>query len=106
VDERQSYIRKLLEAYRTTPGTTGTVRSPDRQLARQLYDRGVPLTVVENALILATARRLRDRDQPPLPTIRSLAYFRIVIDEVLALNVTDDYFHFLRLKLKHHPPST
>jgi rod shape-determining protein MreD len=29
------------------------VRRPDRQLAAQLYERGVPLIVVENALVLA-----------------------------------------------------
>jgi hypothetical protein len=30
----------VLEAYRKTPGTMGTVRRPDRMLAAQLYQRG------------------------------------------------------------------
>src|SRR5271157_4596508 len=93
---REEYVRKVLDAYRHTPGTTGTVRRPDRLLAAQLHQRGVPLAVVENALVLAAARRLiRPPDAAPLGTIRSLAYFLPVIDEVLALRVHPDYFRYL-----------
>jgi hypothetical protein len=94
------YVRQVLEAYRNTPGTTGTVRRPDRMLAVQLCQRGVAASVVENALVLAAARRLmRSVDAPPLGTIRSLAYFLPVIEEVLRLRVSPDYFDHLRHKL-------
>jgi len=57
--------------------------------------------VVENALILAAARRLmRPNDSAPLGTIRSLAYFLPVIDEVLGLHVNPDYFRYLRQKIE------
>jgi hypothetical protein len=73
---QKEFVYRVLEAYRRTPGTAGTVRRPDRLLAEQLYQRGVSVTVVENALLLAAARRLmRSADAPPLATIRSLAYF-------------------------------
>src|ERR1035438_8062051 len=52
---REDYVRKVLEAYRNTPGTCGNLRRPDRILAVQLYQRGVPLHTVENALVLAAA---------------------------------------------------
>jgi hypothetical protein len=104
VDEgsgHEEYIRQVLEAYRKTPGTMGTVRRPDRMLAAQLYQRGVSVSIVENALLLAAARRLmRPADAPPLSTIRSLAYFLPVIDEVLGLHVTPDYFQYLRRKIE------
>ena len=94
------YVRRLLDAYRTTPGTCGVVRKPDRVLAAQLFARGVPVTVVEQALVLAAARRLaRPADAPSLGVIRSLAYFAPVIDEVLATPVDDAYFHYLRHRL-------
>jgi hypothetical protein len=96
---REEYIQKVLSAYRQTPGTAGTIRRPDRLLAAQLYARGVPLRAVENALVLAASRRLvRPTDAPPLGTIRSLAYFLPVIDEVLELTVSQDYFRYLRSK--------
>ena len=101
---KQEYVQKVLEAYRRIPGTTGCVRRPDRLLAAQLYHRGVPLNAVENALVLAAARRLlRSTSAPPLPTVRSLAYFLPVIEEVLDLKVSEDYFQHLRRRLQRFP---
>jgi hypothetical protein len=101
VNSRDEYLQKVLVAYRLTPGTAGVVRRPDRQLAEQLHKRGVPLTVVENALILAAARRLlRPPGTPPLNTVRSLAYFLPVIEEVLELRVSAGYFQHLRHKIE------
>ena len=94
------YVRRVLDAYRSTPGTCGAVRKPDRAFALRLFSRGVPLSVVENAFVLALTRRLcRPTDALPLSVIRSLAYFSPVIDEVLELKVGDDYFRYLRYRL-------
>jgi hypothetical protein len=98
---QEEYIRRVLEAYRKTPGTSGTVHRPDRVLAGQLYQPGVCVSVIENAFVLAAARRLmRPADAPPLATIRSLAYFLPVIEEVLGLRVSPEYFQHLRRKLE------
>ncbi len=102
---QEEYVRQVLEAYRKTPGTMGTVRRPDRMLAAQLYQRGVALSVIENALVLATVRRLiRPANTPPLATVRSLAYFLPVIEEVLDLKVSPGYFQYLRHKLARIAP--
>ena len=78
----------------------GTVRRADRLLASRLYQRGLSVKVIENAVVLAATRRLmRPADVPPLATIRSLAYFLPVIEEVLKLRVSPDYFDYLRYKL-------
>lgn len=98
---REEYVRRVLTAYRSTPGTAGTARSPDRLLAVALYERSVALTTIENAFILAAARRLaRPPEGQPLPAIRSLAYFLPVIDEVLRLSVDPNYFRYLRQKVQ------
>jgi len=103
---RKDYVRKVLEAYRNTPGTCGHLRRPDRALAVQLYQRGVPLNKVENALVLAAVRRLiRPADAPPLTTVRSLAYFLPVIEEVLETEVGEEYFQYARQKLQRLRPS-
>jgi len=102
--EQRDYVHRILEAYRATPGTCGAVRRPDRLLAAQLHQRGVPIEVVENALTLAAARRLlRPADAPPLTIIRSLAYFAPVIDEVLSLPVSPEYFRHLRQRIATFP---
>ena len=103
---REEFIRQVLEAYRKTPDTMGTVRRADRMLAAQLYQRGVAVTVIENAFVLAAARRLmRPADAPSLGTIRSLAYFLPVIEEVRELRVSQDYFQYLRHKLQRIAPT-
>ena len=104
--ERGEYVRRVLEAYRTAPGTCGAVRRPDRLLAAQLHERGVPLEAVENALILAAARRLaRPAGVPPLGVIRSLAYFSPVIEEVMGMKVGPDYFRHLRQRVARLTPA-
>jgi len=108
---KKDYIRKVLNAYCRTPGTSGAVRRNDRLLAAALYDRGVSATTVENALILAASRRIfRSPDALPLQPIRSLHYLLPVIDEVLQLRISQDYFRYLqfhidRIQQKNTTPS-
>ena len=99
VAAKNDYIRTVLDAYRRTPGTTGVVRRDDR-LAAALYDRGVSVTAIENALILAASRRIfRSPDAVPLQPIRSLYYLLPVIDEVLQLHISQDYFRYLQFHI-------
>lgn len=76
-----------------------TARHADRMLAEQLYRRGLSAQLIENALVLAATRRLiQPAIAPPLGTIRSLAYFLPVIEEVLSLRVSLNYFQHLQPK--------
>jgi hypothetical protein len=98
--DREEYVRRVLDAYRATPDTTGNVRKPDRLLAAQLRQRGIPVEKVEHALALAAVRRhIRPLNAPPLTTVRSLAYFLPVI-EVLQMQVSEAYFQYIRQKLE------
>lgn len=103
------YVRRVLDGYRATPGTCGVVRRPDRSVALALHARGVPLVSVENALVLAAARRLvRPAGAPALGAIRSLAYFGPVIEEVLHSPAGQDYYDYLRHRLARYrvvPPT-
>jgi hypothetical protein len=95
------YTARVLDAYRTTLGTTGSVRKPDRQLAADLYRKDVPLVAVENGLALAAVRRLiRPAGAAPLPLARSLAYFLPAIEEVQQMKVEPEYFEYVRRKLQ------
>ena len=101
--EAQDYVTKVLEAYRATPGTCGTISRADRFLAHKLFEKGIPLHAIENALVLAAGRRtFRPPDAPPLNTVRSLAYFVPVIEEVLETGdrVREDYYKQIRSKLQ------
>jgi hypothetical protein len=95
------YVADVLILYVELPETPLRASVQDQWQARRLHDRGVPLNLVESALLLASLRRLlRPADGPPLSPIRSLAYFQPVIDELLAHPVPDKYLEYLRLKLR------
>ena len=98
------YVAAVLVLYLDLPETLLRASVKDHWQARRLYDRGVPLRLVESALLLASLRRLvRPADVPPLPPIRSLAYFQPVIEELLAHPAPDNYLEYLRLKMRRTP---
>lgn len=101
-----AYARRVLEAYRSTPGTTGHVRPADRRLAADLFLRGVPLQTVLDALLLATARRYGRATPASLPpTVRSLAYFASIVDEIVAEPLPDGYRRHLAYKIDRVLPA-
>ena len=97
---RDEYVQRVLNTYRVTPGTSGIIRRPDRLLAEQWHGRGLSLSTVENAMVLAVFRRLfRASGLPSLNTIQSLAYFSPVIEEILQLRISPQYFEYARGKI-------
>ena len=94
------YVAAVLTLYVDLPDTPLRASVPDQRQARLWFDRGVPLEVVETALLLACLRRtVRPADMPPLPRVRSLAYFQPVIEELREHPAPAGYLQYLRLKL-------
>jgi hypothetical protein len=98
--DRERYVQRILDRYRSLPGTLGHVRRTDRQLAEQLHRRGVPLELVEAAFTVATCRRLfRPSDAETLEAVRTMHYYLPVLDELVHLPPHPDYIHYLETKL-------
>jgi hypothetical protein len=98
----KDYIKQAAALYCSTPGTLGRLNRQDRLLAAEFYSRGISLSTLENAFLLAAARRcFRAPDAPPLSPIRSMHYFVPVIEEVLAHPLDDAYVEYLKSKLKN-----
>ena len=96
-----AYIAAVLTLYVDLPDTPLRASVSDQWLARRFHDDGVPLHALETALLLGSLRRLiRPAGAPPLSPIRSLAYFRPVIEELQAHPVPVGYLDYLRLKLR------
>lgn len=101
----QLYVRTVLDLYLALPETPTRVSRFDRRLALELFQRGLSLSIVEAAFLLASARRLcRPSDAPALGPIRSLHYFLPVIEEIIHHPLPNDYIRYLRHKLSAHQP--
>ena len=96
------YTATVLNLYVDLPDTPLRASLQDQRLAQRLFETGVSISVVEAALLLATLRRLcRPADVPPLPRVRSLAYFQPVIEELQANPPPEGYLGYLRIKLRN-----
>jgi hypothetical protein len=96
------YVAAVLTLYVDLPDTPLRASVSDQRQARIWFDRGLPLEVVETALLLASLRRLvRPAEVPTLPRIRSLAYFQLVIEELREHPAPTGYLQYLRLKLRN-----
>lgn len=96
------YATAVLLLYLELPDTPSRPSAADQSLARKLHQDAVPLPLVESALLLASLRRIeRPSERPPLPRIRSLAYFLPVIAEMQQLPPLHGYLDYLRLKFKN-----
>lgn len=99
-----TYVAAVLTLYTDLPDTPLRPSPMDQSLARKFQQQAVPLSLVESAMLLATLRRLtRSSELPPLPKIRSLAYFLPVIAELQQQPLPDGYLDYLRLKLQKQP---
>jgi hypothetical protein len=100
------YRQALIDLYLRLPDTPRRLSRFDLRLLRQLWERQVPLPVVEMALLLASARRAaRPAAALPLGPIRSLHYFLPVIEELLQtpLHYGQSYLAYLRTKVPLRP---
>jgi len=100
-DPAAAYVTAVVTLYIEMPDTPMRVSASDQWLARHFHQNGVPLETVETALLLGSLRRLiRPADSPHLAPIRSLAYFRPVIEELQENPAPENYREYLRLKLR------
>jgi hypothetical protein len=93
------YVALVLDQYVRLPGTLRRVLRQDRRTALTLYRRGVRLNVVQNAFVVAVARRTLRSDAHRLDPIRCLQYFVPVVDELLAEPPLPEYLHYLKHRL-------
>jgi hypothetical protein len=99
--EEATYVAALIMLYIDLPETPLRPGRQDQSTAHKLYQQGVPLSLAEGALLLASLRRLlRDSDRAPLPPIRSLAYFQPVITELQHQPLPEGYLDYLRRKFQ------
>jgi hypothetical protein len=99
MDPRSRYATSVLDRYRNLPGTLHRTLRQDRNLALRLHDRGVPLHKIEDAFVLALARRTFRSSSEPIEPIRSLHYFLPLLQELEVEPPLPDYLAYLKDRL-------
>ena len=94
---RAEYVSRVIELYVAAPDTADVPRETDWPIAGAMYDAGIPIEVVEFAFCVAFLRRYlvnlaRDGYSPK---IRSLAYFRAVINSLTPAELDPGYMSFI-----------
>lgn len=96
-----SYVATVREMFLGLQSVKASFGPSDRRTAENLAQRGVPLGIVEDALLLGAARKyaswLNSGDRS---LIGSLEYFRPVIDELERQPLPAEYRRYLRAKTK------
>ena len=99
MNDRQMYVRTVLNLYAQTRDIACPARRTDRLLANYFFDRRVPIDIVEAALLLGSARRMCHRGAFALQPVRSLHYFEPIVQELVAQPPPKGYIDYLRLKV-------
>ena len=95
------FVLAILELYSQLPDTPESASPADEACVRRFYQRRIPFGVIEAALLLGSLRRRsRPLDAPPLASIRSVAYFQPIVEELLHTSVSESYRATLRLKMQ------
>lgn len=95
------YVLAVLSLYLELPDTPPHASPLDEAWAHCFYRRGIPFGVVEAALLLGSLRRAaHSPEAPPLPSIRCLAYFHPIIQELLANPISEAFRASLRRKMQ------
>jgi len=94
---RAEYVNRVIDLYLDAPDTADAPRETDWSIAAAMYDAGISIDVVELAFQVAFLRRYvvnLERDGYS-PLIRSLAYFRAVVNSLTPAERDSDYMAYI-----------
>lgn len=92
---RRQYLAEVIRLYLGAEETPSRAARRDWAVAGDLYQKGVPVQHLAHAMRVASLRR-RFHLQPPLETVRSLAYYRAVLERLDAEHLDPDYVDYVQ----------
>ena len=93
------YVESVRDGFLALGCTSGKFGAADIQVAKGLHRRAIPLSVVQDALLLGACRKLLSLENATsTEPIGSLQYFGALIEEVSQQPLADDYRQYLRDK--------
>ncbi len=104
--EQDAYVESVRECFLALSCTKGKFGAADVATARDLQKRGIPLAVIEEAMLMGACRKYMSWfEGRALEPIQSLAYFKQLIAEVQESPFPPGYSGYLRKKVKQFAES-
>lgn len=99
--EQKTYVQSVRECFLALGCGSGNFGAADVAVAREMQRRGIPLTVIEDAMLMAACRKyISWFEGRALEPIKGLAYFRPLIAEIQAKPLPPGYSGYLRKKVR------
>jgi hypothetical protein len=97
---RNAYVEAIKSSFVAIGCTIGKFSARDAQFAQDLQQRGIPLEIVQDALLMGAVRKYISwlNGGSPQP-IGSLAYFSALVSEIQERPLPADYREYLREKV-------
>ena len=104
--EIQEYVESIRECYERLGCISGKLNVAGIEIAKQFYQRSIPLDVIYGAMFLGACRKYESwLNGGPSEPIRSMAYFEPLVAEVQEKPLPDGYSGYLRGKLRRFAES-
>jgi hypothetical protein len=94
--ERRAYLAAAIRLYLQLPGAPRRASRADWAVANTLYQRGVSLETLAHVFRLASLRR--HWPTSPLEPVRSLAYYRTVLEHLTPDALDPGYVEYIAYK--------
>jgi hypothetical protein len=99
--EEVEYVSSVRECFLSVGCSSGKFGAADIEIARQMCRRGIPLAVIETAMLLGACRKYSSWFQgQALEPILSLRYFEALIAEIQKEPLPPGYSSYLRKKIR------
>lgn len=99
--EQKAYVKSIRECFLSLGCASGNFGAADLATVSELYRRGIPLTVIQDAMLMGACRKYSCWLQgQALDPIKSLSYFSLLIAEIQESPLPAGYSAHLRRKVK------
>lgn len=99
--EQQAYVASVREHFLSLGCAIGKFGASEARSARDMQQRGIPLAVIENAMLMGSCRKYSAwLNGGAVEPIRSLRYFEPLIAEIQEQPFPAEYTRYLRTKVE------
>jgi hypothetical protein len=101
LEGEDAYVATVKELFLARACVRPSFSVADERLAREWFERGIPLEQVEQTILCACGRKyISWRNGHPKVSINSLRYFASTLEEIRAQKIEPEYWGYIRFRME------